>query len=725
MKYLLKVVLIMTLFIWVSERMGYTQEPLSDEQVEKLITLALPDKPPAEPKKPRKVLIFTLQYGYYHECTPVGVKALTMLGEKTGAYEAVHSEDIAMFEPDKLKQFDAVIMFQTMGELFTSPTPEKKLAPTDETATGEREKRLKQSFKEFVSSGKGLIGIHAATASFGGWPEFGEMLGAYFSGHPEPQPVWVKNEEPGNPVNEAFGGQNFQIKDEIYRFTDQSSKYCRFSSQPYSREKLRVLLSLDFSKEVPDKSDRKDGDAPISWIKTYGSGHVFYCSLGHFDELYWNPMVLRHYLAGIQFALGDLAVDVTPSGPMQPIAATESNLPAECPQGFVNIFNGQNLSGWDSDQRFWSVKDGIIVGQVDPGVRVEEHSYLIWKGGNVKDFELHAMFRWSSGNSGIDYRAEKILKNKEGRELKWSIEGYQADISETKGWMCSLYNWNKQGVRPGQFVVVDEGQTFAKHIDTVANWEDLREVYKPDQWNEIVIVARGTHVMQRLNGYLTTELIDNGLLSRKQGLLGMQIHYGTGPSKFEFKDICIKQYEVNFGQAKLLFNGNDLSGWNFFNEKAKNGWNVGNGTLLNTGTSGSYIATEGKYTNYVLRFQYRQRSKGQTTVLLHIADLKQPRQLKCIQVYGSDGDLNHIRTFENARSELREQSTDASTFRKLPEKFWNDCEITLNKDQLEVKVNNVLRARATSIEISSGKIGFEPGDSSTEYRNIVLIPILD
>lgn len=408
--------------------------------------------------------------------------------------------------------------------------------------------------------------------------------------------------------------------------------------------------------------------------------------------------------------------------------AQESNtqISTDCPQSFVRIFNGVNLSQWEGDERFWSVKDGIIVGQVGLGVRVRDHSYLIWQGGSVKDFELHAKFRWGSGNGGIDYRAERIEKDNKGRELKWTIEGYQADISPTKGWMCSLYNWNKQGAQPGQFVVVDEGQKSAGHISKVANKEDLVEgVYKPDQWNDVVIIVRGSHIIQRLNGYLTTELIDNGLLSRKQGLVGMQIHNGLGPAKFEFKDICIKHYDVSFEKAKLLFNGSDLSGWNLSSKKTPSPWNVENGCIIDKGNSGSYIATDEEYTSYVLRFQYHQRSKGEIALLLQMPDSKPKSQLNCIKVHGIDGDLNQIEAYKKRPSELSVQSSDITSFKQLPESFWNDCEITLNKEEIEVKVNNVVRVSAKGIKNVPGLIGFESGNGRTEYRNIVLIPILE
>ena len=153
---------------------------------------------------------------------------------------------------------------------------------------------LKQSLMDFVKQGKGVIGIHAATDNFYDWPEAAEMMGGLFNGHPWHEKVSVKVEKPKHPVCEAFNGQTFEVVDEIYQF-----------KAPYSRDKLEVLLSLDMSKTSP-KGGRQDGDYAVSWVRPFGKGRVFYCSLGHDHEIFWNSMVLKHYLDGIQYAMGDL-----------------------------------------------------------------------------------------------------------------------------------------------------------------------------------------------------------------------------------------------------------------------------------------------------------------------------------------------------------------------------------------------------------------------------------
>ncbi|MHC4623317.1 MAG: HEAT repeat domain-containing protein, partial [Planctomycetota bacterium] len=172
--------------------------------------------------------------------------------------------------------------------------------------------KLREGLMNFVRGGKGLIGIHAASDNFYDWPEAAEMIGAQFSGHPwTSKGAWaIKIDDPKHPLTAAFGGRNFKIKDELYR------------TEPplYSRSKQRVLLSLDMT----DSATRNvkgfkptDADTGISWVKSYGKGRVFYSCLGHNHDVVWTPAVLRHYLDGIQFALGDLPADTTPRSQRQ------------------------------------------------------------------------------------------------------------------------------------------------------------------------------------------------------------------------------------------------------------------------------------------------------------------------------------------------------------------------------------------------------------------------
>jgi type 1 glutamine amidotransferase len=165
----------------------------------------------------------------------------------------------------------------------------------------------KQALLEFVRKGKGLVGIHAATDSFYDWPEGASMLGGLFDGHPwGAGGTWAfKLGEPSHPLNRAWGGKGFKLQDEIYQF-----------KSPYTRTDRRVLVSLDLSDPVTGGVEkgvkRTDRDFAVAWIKKEGQGRVFYCSLGHAANVFQDANVLRFYLDGIQFALGDLEADSSP-----------------------------------------------------------------------------------------------------------------------------------------------------------------------------------------------------------------------------------------------------------------------------------------------------------------------------------------------------------------------------------------------------------------------------
>ncbi|MEK7952452.1 ThuA domain-containing protein [Luteolibacter soli] len=270
------------------------------------IAKALPDKPFAKPLKARKVLVFAKTAGFRHQSIPTGKLALTELGKKTGAFETVVSDDLANFEPKTIDQFDAIVFLSTTMDPF-SPSQDE-LKGMDDKAKKDAEKhveRLQKSLLDFVKGGKGFVGIHAATDTFYNWAEYGEMVGAYFDGHPwgAGQEVSIKV-EPGqekHPLVAMFEGKNQDFKEEIYQF-----------KAPYDSKKYHMLLRLDTEKTDMKLGGikRTDGDFGVAWAHSYGKGRVFYCSIGHNNEMYWNPVILRHYLAGIQWAIGDFKVKV-------------------------------------------------------------------------------------------------------------------------------------------------------------------------------------------------------------------------------------------------------------------------------------------------------------------------------------------------------------------------------------------------------------------------------
>jgi len=273
---------------------GPDLQPVPDDELQK-IEDALPSAPTVKLKKARRLLVFYRCEGFVHGSINRGNAALEMIGKKTGAWETVTSQDMKVFDAGSLKEFDAVVFNNTTRLAF------------DDT-------KHRKALMDFIQGGKGVCGIHAATDNFYSWPEAATMMGGLFDGHPwGGGGTWaVQIEEPAHPLNKAFDGKGFWIKDEIYKM-----------KAPYSRDNLRILLGLDMTKEA-NKPGRQDGDNAVAWVRNFGDGRVFYCSLGHNNHIFWTTPVLQHYLDGIQFAMGDLAADATPS------AALESR-PTVCP----------------------------------------------------------------------------------------------------------------------------------------------------------------------------------------------------------------------------------------------------------------------------------------------------------------------------------------------------------------------------------------------------------
>ncbi|MHC4541795.1 MAG: ThuA domain-containing protein [Planctomycetota bacterium] len=290
--------MVLSIVSCLSMQAGVLKGAITGDELQK-IRKAVPRKPAAKPIKPRKLLVFNRAKGLVHTSIPYATKAIQLMAEKTGAFEAVVSDDMSIFNPESLEPFDAICFNNSNRMDFSDPAKRK-------------------SVMDFVRSGKGVVGIHAATTNFssakpvGGvdWPEGAEMLGGIFAGHNwrSGQGQWaVKIDDPAHPLNAAFGGRGFKIADEIYQYKD------------FQKDSVRVLLSLDFSDPKTAGVKKEQTHVPISWVRDWGKGRVFYCSLGHDNHIFWKAVVLRHYLDGIQFALGDLPVDTTPRSPQYPV----------------------------------------------------------------------------------------------------------------------------------------------------------------------------------------------------------------------------------------------------------------------------------------------------------------------------------------------------------------------------------------------------------------------
>jgi type 1 glutamine amidotransferase/sugar phosphate isomerase/epimerase len=275
------------------------------------VEAAIPAKAFATPKKPRKLLIFDLNVNYGgHPSAKTANLAFELMGKKTGAFETVVSSDPAVFKPKRLRQFDAVFFNNNVGNLFEDAA-------------------LRQSVAEFVVAGGGMMGCHGTTVAFTrwpgaveDWPEFGAMIGGRGANHrANTEHVFIKLDDPGHPLNAPFGGQSFDYRSEFFRV-----------HEPYSRNRVRVLFSIDTAKTdlteggKRTKMERADNDYALAWVRNYGRGRTFYCTIAHNPYVFWDATMLRFYLAAAQFVLGDLPCPTIPSARLTPAIRAQEKL---------------------------------------------------------------------------------------------------------------------------------------------------------------------------------------------------------------------------------------------------------------------------------------------------------------------------------------------------------------------------------------------------------------
>ena len=212
--------------------------------------------------------------------------------------------------------------------------------------------------------------------------------------------------------------------------------------------------------------------------------------------------------------------------------------------GFVSIFDGKSLAGWDGDTTFWRVENGEIVGETTPEKVAKANSFLIWRGGTVKDFELKVEFRMNGTNSGIQYRSTELPNIG-----KWVLKGYQADMDFTEGYIGNVHD--ERGRAPtgeGHVVLSKRGQVTRivdgpkyKVVGTIADATLLRGAMNVNGWNQYHIIARGPVLMQLINGQLMAIAIDEDAKhATPEGLIGFQMHTGP-PFKIEFRNVMYRK----------------------------------------------------------------------------------------------------------------------------------------------------------------------------------------
>lgn len=220
----------------------------------------------------QRLLYLTQSAGYRHEVLPLSHDVVRGLG-RTAGFDVTVSEDASVISDAGLREYDAVF-FYTSGELPLSDAQKRALLA-------------------FVTGGKGFVGAHSATDTMYGWPEYGEMIGGYFDGHPWHATAGVRVEDTAHPATRHLPAR-FEIADEIYQFRN------------WSRDRVHVLLSLDpGSVELAAAGvNRTDRDFALAWTRRYGEGRVFYTALGHEAAVWRDERFTAHLLGGIRWAMG-------------------------------------------------------------------------------------------------------------------------------------------------------------------------------------------------------------------------------------------------------------------------------------------------------------------------------------------------------------------------------------------------------------------------------------
>jgi len=207
-------------------------------------------------------------------------------------------------------------------------------------------------------------------------------------------------------------------------------------------------------------------------------------------------------------------------------------------EGFRSIFNGRDLDGWKGDTRYWSVADGAITGYTETDGQLEGNSFLIWQGGKLADFELRVKFRLVGGNSGVQYRS-RVLE-------RFVVGGYQADFDDDENgrWVGVLYDEAGRGMlanRGEKLVIREDGEK--ESLSAAASEKEILAAFNKHDWNEYTIIARGNHLVQRINGVTTVDVTDGETSkAHAEGILALQLHEGPA-MKVEFKDIRLKTFE--------------------------------------------------------------------------------------------------------------------------------------------------------------------------------------
>jgi type 1 glutamine amidotransferase len=222
--------------------------------------------PPPPSGTPVRVLMLTATRGFRHDSIPVARDVMAAMAASSGAFTVTATEDLSAFTGSLLASYDVIFFALTTGEL-------------------EFDAAQKAAIVNFVSGGKGFLGVHSATDTLYEWPDYGRLVGAYFKEHPWTQSATVLVEDTTHPSTAGLGDR-FTLTEEFYTFRENP------------RPRVHVLLRLD------PASVGSTGDYPLAWTQSFGSGRAYYNALGHFQETWRDVRFQRQLIGAIQWAAG-------------------------------------------------------------------------------------------------------------------------------------------------------------------------------------------------------------------------------------------------------------------------------------------------------------------------------------------------------------------------------------------------------------------------------------
>ncbi|QCW80027.1 DUF1080 domain-containing protein [Streptomyces sp. S6] len=391
-------------------------------------------------KTAKRVLVFSKTAGFRHDSIPAGIAALKEIGKDTNI-TVDSTESAAQFTTSNLARYDAVAFLSTTGDVLDADQ--------------------QKAFENYVATGGGYVGIHAAADTEYDWEFYGGLVGAYFDSHPQIQSATVRVEDHSHPAT-AHLDEEWERTDEWYNY------------RTNPRDQAKVLATLD---ETTYTGGNMKGDHPISWCQTYQGGRSFYTGLGHTKESYAEPAFRQHLSGGLRYATGQVKADCKPGKDYRP------------------IFNGKTLDGWkQAGPGKFTVSDGALHSEGGMGL-------LYYQAKELKAYSLKLDWKMAGDdNSGVFVGFPES-------DDPWSAvnNGYEIQIDATDAadrTTGAVYGFKSANIKARD-----------------------RVLRPPGQWNSYEIKVQGERLQIFLNGAKINDFTNTDpARSLKDGYIGLQNH---------------------------------------------------------------------------------------------------------------------------------------------------------------------------------------------------------